>query len=77
MKREIKRAVLGTFQFFVSDKSDEANSLETSGDPDRTRTCNPLLNPELLCSSFFKHVPCVSNDGLARSSARFCSQTCS
>src|SRR6516225_8311362 len=25
------------------------------GEPGRTRTCNPLLNPEMLCSSFFKH----------------------
>ena len=26
-----------------------------SGEPGRTRTCNPLLNPEMLCSWFFKH----------------------
>jgi integrase len=30
-------------QFFVSEKSDEANSLKTSGEPGRTRTCNPLI----------------------------------
>ena len=42
-------------QFFVSEKSDEANSLKTSGEPGRTRTSNPLLIPETLCSWFFKH----------------------
>jgi hypothetical protein len=42
-------------QFFVSEKSDEANSLKTDGEPGRTRTCNPLLHPEMLCSWFFKH----------------------
>jgi len=26
-----------------------------SGEPGRTRTSNPLLNPEMLCSWFFKH----------------------
>jgi hypothetical protein len=25
------------------------------GEPGRTRTCNPLLNPEMLCSWLFKH----------------------
>jgi hypothetical protein len=30
-------------QFFVSEKSDEANSLKTDGEPGRTRTCNPLI----------------------------------
>jgi hypothetical protein len=42
-------------QFLVSEKSGEANILKTSGEPGRTRTCNPLLNPEMLCSWFFKH----------------------
>jgi integrase len=35
-------------QFFVSEKSDEANSLKTSGEPGRTRTCNPLIKSQLL-----------------------------
>jgi integrase len=30
-------------QFFISEKLDEANSLKTSGEPGRTRTCNPLI----------------------------------
>jgi hypothetical protein len=30
-------------QFFVSEKSDEANSLKRSGEPGRTRTSNPLI----------------------------------
>ena len=33
-------------QFFVSDKSDEANSV--SGEPGRTRTSNPLIKSQLL-----------------------------
>jgi len=32
-----------TIQFFVSEKSDEANSLKTDGEPGRTRTSNPLI----------------------------------
>ena len=35
-------------QFFVSEKSDEANSLKTNGEPGRTRTCNPLIKSQLL-----------------------------
>jgi integrase len=35
-------------QFFVSEKLDEANSLKTSGEPGRTRTCNPLIKSQLL-----------------------------
>jgi Phage integrase family len=35
-------------QFFVSEKSDEAKSLKTSGEPGRTRTCNPLIKSQLL-----------------------------
>jgi len=35
-------------QFFVSDKSNEAKSLKTSGEPGRTRTCNPLIKSQLL-----------------------------
>ena len=35
-------------QFFVSEKSDEANSLKRSGEPGRTRTCNPLIKSQLL-----------------------------
>jgi len=35
-------------QFFVSEKSDEANSLKISGEPGRTRTCNPLIKSQLL-----------------------------
>jgi hypothetical protein len=42
-------------QFLVSEKSDEANLLKRDGEPGRTRTCNPLLNPEMLCSWFLKH----------------------
>ena len=30
-------------QFFVSVKSDEANSLKSNGEPGRTRTSNPLI----------------------------------
>jgi hypothetical protein len=33
-------------QFFVSEKSDEAKSLETSGEPGRTRTSNPLIKSQ-------------------------------
>jgi len=40
-------------QFFISEKSEEAKSLEISGEPGRTRTCNPLINPETLCSWLF------------------------
>jgi integrase len=35
-------------QFFVSEKSDEANPLKNNGDPGRTRTCNPLIKSQLL-----------------------------
>ena len=35
-------------QFFVSEKSEEAKSLKTSGEPGRTRTCNPLIKSQLL-----------------------------
>lgn len=42
-------------QFLVSEKSTGRNVLKTRGEPGRTRTCNPLLNPEMLCSWFFKH----------------------
>jgi hypothetical protein len=35
-------------QFFVLKKLDEANSLKTSGEPGRTRTCNPLIKSQLL-----------------------------
>jgi integrase len=35
-------------QFFVSDKSEEANLLKISGEPGRTRTSNPLLKRQLL-----------------------------
>jgi hypothetical protein len=41
--------------FSVREKSDEANELENTGEPGRTRTCNPLLHPEMLCSWLFKH----------------------
>ncbi len=34
-------------QFFVSEKSDEANSLKF-GEPGRTRTSNPLIKSQLL-----------------------------
>jgi integrase len=37
-------------QFLVSEKSDEANLLKRSGEPPRTRTWNPLITPEMLCS---------------------------
>jgi len=37
-------------QFFVSEKSDEANSLKGDGEPGRTRTSNPLSpRPMLSC----------------------------
>ena len=35
-------------QFFVSEKSDEANSLKRSGEPGRTRTSNPLISADKL-----------------------------
>jgi integrase len=35
-------------QFFVSEKSEEANSLKMRGEPGRTRTCNPLIKSQLL-----------------------------
>ena len=35
-------------QFFVSEKSEEANSLKRSGEPGRTRTSNPLIKSQLL-----------------------------
>ena len=35
-------------QFFVSEKSDEAKSLKTDGEPGRTRTSNPLIKSQLL-----------------------------
>ena len=35
-------------QFFVSEKSDKSNLLKTSGEPGRTRTCNPLIKSQLL-----------------------------
>jgi hypothetical protein len=35
-------------QFFVSKKSDEANSLKTDGEPGRTRTSNPLISADTL-----------------------------
>ena len=35
-------------QFFVSEKSDESNSLKTDGEPGRTRTSNPLIKSQLL-----------------------------
>lgn len=35
-------------QFFVSDKSGEANLLKRSGEPGRTRTSNPLIKSQLL-----------------------------
>ena len=31
--------------------------LGNNGEPDRTRTCNPLINPGTLCSWLFKHFP--------------------
>jgi integrase len=35
-------------QFFVSEKSDQSNLLKASGEPGRTRTCNPLIKSQLL-----------------------------
>src|SRR4029077_4074165 len=35
-------------QFFVSEKSDEANSLKIYGEPGRTRPSNPLIKSQLL-----------------------------
>ena len=37
-------------QYFISEKLDEAKSLKISGEPGRTRTCNPLFSTDLLCS---------------------------
>jgi hypothetical protein len=35
-------------QYFVSEKTEEANQLNVSGEPGRTRTCNPLIKSQLL-----------------------------
>ena len=35
-------------QFFVSEKSEEAKSLKSNGEPGRTRTSNPLIKSQLL-----------------------------
>jgi hypothetical protein len=35
-------------QFFVSEKSNEANLLKTPGEPPRTRTWNPLIKSQML-----------------------------
>jgi hypothetical protein len=35
-------------QFLIYEKSDEANSLKTFGEPGRTRTSNPLIKSQLL-----------------------------
>ncbi len=35
-------------QFIALDKADESKSLKTSGEPGRTRTCNPLIKSQLL-----------------------------
>jgi integrase len=35
-------------QFFVSEKENDPNLLKTSGEPGRTRTCNPLIKSQLL-----------------------------
>jgi integrase len=35
-------------QFFVSEKTEEPNSLKTFGEPGRTRTSNPLIKSQLL-----------------------------
>jgi hypothetical protein len=46
-------------QFFVAEKLDEANSLQTSGEPGRTRTCNPLTkrpSPTLVSFRFARLV---------------------
>ncbi len=36
-------------QFFVSEKSNEANALKLSGEPRRNRTSNPQIKSLLLC----------------------------
>ena len=35
-------------QFFISQKSEDGNSLEGNGEPRRTRTSNPLIKSQLL-----------------------------
>ncbi len=35
-------------QPFVSEKTEEADLLKRSGEPRRTRTCNPLIKSQLL-----------------------------
>ena len=35
-------------QFFVSEKSEESNSLKGKSEPPRTRTWNPLIKSQLL-----------------------------
>jgi hypothetical protein len=43
-------------QFFVSEKSGEAKSLRTDGEPGRTRTCNPLIK------SLWSHLPPLTRE---------------
>jgi integrase len=40
-------------QFFVSDKSEDPNSLKNNGEPGRTRTSNPLISPGMSQSFVF------------------------
>jgi len=40
---------------FLVRKAEKANSLKGLGEPGRTRTSNPLLNPETLSSWLFLH----------------------
>jgi hypothetical protein len=35
-------------QFFVNEEFEEANLLQTSGEPGRARTSNPLIKSQLL-----------------------------
>jgi hypothetical protein len=47
-------------QFFVSEKSEEANSLKSSGEPGRTRTSNPLISSGMSQSFVFLLFPVSS-----------------
>jgi hypothetical protein len=54
------------------DLPENVEVIEIIGEPGRTRTCNPLLIPETLCSWFCKHF-LASCNGFSRCLAGFCS----
>jgi hypothetical protein len=59
----------------ISSVAQKSHQPENVGEPGRTRTCNPLLNPEMLL--VLQGFPCVMKHGLARYLALFCAHACS